>query len=130
MQNFKGRVANIVLSSSTSLEAWGSFDRDIMCVQTDFKIYLENVETNDIIVLTNKHLLTQPPQAVKPGIGLPIYIELKIPNNLTVGNWAPTFEGQYICKKGIFTEIKTQSIQAPIMQVKESVVHYGHPMAL
>jgi len=109
----------ISLAEDTEIHATGTFDRRIVCNITDFNLFFKSESTTDIIVLTPSHLLNAPTTSVAAGSGLPIELLLSIPSTLYPGRWAVEFHGSYICRKGIFTAVKTQTILANSITVVE-----------
>jgi len=121
LENFTGYVVSPVdLATDNVLETSGTLDRPVMCNLIDFKVYLTNTDNGDMIVLTPRHLVKAPTASMYPGKNIPVNFSLKIPDTLTVGLWSPTFSGKYVCKHGIFTDIKTQDIITPTFTVIDS----------
>ncbi len=121
LENFTGYVVTPVdLATDTVLETSGTLDRPVMCNLIDFKVYLTNTENGDMIVLTPRHLVKAPSASMYPGKNIPVNFSLRIPETLTVGLWSPTFSGKYVCKHGIFTDIKSQDIITPTFEVIDS----------
>jgi hypothetical protein len=121
LENFTGYIVSPVdLATDTVLETSGTLDRPVMCNLIDFKVYLTNLDNDDIIVLTPRHLVQAPTASMHPGKNIPVNFSLKIPHTLEVGTWSPVFTGKYVCKLGIFTDVKVQDVLTPAFQVIDS----------
>ena len=86
----------------------------------DFTFQLRNLETKDIIILKPEHLARAPISSMSPAKNIDVNFALHIPTNLYAGTWTPTFSGSYICKNGIFTQNKHQTIAVDSFEVINS----------
>lgn len=121
LENFTGYIVSpIDLATDTALETSGTLDRPVMCNLVDFKVFITNIDSGDIIVLTPNHLIKAPAASIHPGKNIPVNFSLKIPDTLVPGTWSPMFSGKYVCKHGIFTDVKVQDIITPAFVVVDS----------
>lgn len=91
-----------------TLTAHGTFDRNIRCNLTDFKVLLHSA--GKILVLGPSDLKVAPPVAMDPGQDIPIRMELHLPQDIQPGRWNPVYMGHYTCKEGLFTAYKIQEL--------------------
>jgi hypothetical protein len=75
-------------------------------------------ESGDIMVMTKSHLTKVPVQNMHPGKSIPLHFEIKLPSKIQRGSYVPTFLGTYVCKHGVFTQVKQQTIISPIMYIR------------
>jgi hypothetical protein len=121
IENFSGHIIDpIDLSTDSLIVATGTFNRRVACEMYDFSFQLRNVITKDIIILKPEHLARVPVASMSPAKNIDVDFALHIPTNLYAGNWAPKFTGSYICKKGIFTQNKHQTIAVDSIEVINS----------
>lgn len=118
LENFTGRIIDpVILGEQASMRTGGTFDRNISCNLISFQVILTNIDTDDVAVITEKHLLVAPPAQSRKGVNLNVQFETRIPKNLYAGTWSPVFQGTYICREGIFSTVKTQRALVPTFEV-------------
>lgn len=120
LYNFRAEVISpISIGNNDPIKAIGTYDRDIMCEMTTFRVHLRNHATNDILTLGPTHLRTSPPMNLQPGKNIPIQFELFQPTNIYPGMWFVDFDGQYICREGIFVVKKEVHLNSNAISVTE-----------
>lgn len=121
LENFSGHIIDpIDLSTDSLIIATGTFNRRVACEMYDFTFQLRNIKTKDIIILKPEHLARAPISSMSPAKNIDVNFALHIPTNLYAGIWTPTFSGSYICKNGIFTQNKHQTIAVDSFEVINS----------
>ena len=121
LENFSGHIIDpIDLSTDSLIIATGTFNRRVACEMYDFSFQLRNIKTKDIIILKPEHLARAPISSMSPAKDIDVNFALHIPTNLYAGIWTPTFSGSYICKNGIFTQNKHQTIAVDSFEVINS----------
>lgn len=119
LANFKGGIKTpIYLEIDKKIEAYGTFDRDISCNLISFTLLLKNKVTGDVYLLDKNHLIDIPIRNRYPGKDLKVNFSVSIPSSIKSGIYNPTFNGDYFCKEGLFSDLKHVQIQvAPITVV-------------
>lgn len=110
LENLVARVTQPVIAGQPHLEFTGTFDRAVTCEVSKFNLLLHNSTTNDVYILDRRHLVYGPSKEKGPGIGLEVEFTLEMPTSLRTGFWTPTFEGEYVCRLGLFTEVKHETV--------------------
>lgn len=118
LENFNGKLTDVELSQTHVTTAIGTYDRAVTCNIIDFKLFMHHRESGDIMVMTKSHLTKVPAQHSPPGKGIPLHFEIKLPSKIQRGSYVPTYLGTYVCKHGIFTQVKQQTIISPIMYIR------------
>ena len=113
LENLMAYVTQPVHAGQPVLEFTGTYDRDMSCTGAGFTLMLHNSLTNDVYVLDKRHLVVGPAGGKGPGKGLKIEFTLEMPASLKSGFWTPTFEGNYVCRLGIFTDYKHATVTIP-----------------
>jgi hypothetical protein len=113
LDNLLAYVTQPVHAGQPVLEFTGTYDRDMSCSVAGFHLLLHNSISNDVYVLDRRHLVVGPAGDKGPGTGLKVEFTLEMPSSLKSGFWTPTFEGDYVCKLGIFTDYKHQTVKIP-----------------
>jgi hypothetical protein len=111
LENFNAKFIDpVTLSTNTEIVAAGSFDRRVMCNLLDFRVVLTNTATGDVILFNKTHLTKAPVANLHPGTSLPVSFNLAVPETLYTGIWAPEYHGRYLCRNGIFSSVKDQTV--------------------
>lgn len=110
LENLHSAFVEPVYEEQDMLEVKGTFDRAVACQLIDFELNLLNIETHDIVTLNKSHLVKSPAPIVGPGTDIKINFALSMPKAMYPGRWQPTFTGEYICKYGIFLDLKLQKV--------------------
>jgi hypothetical protein len=120
LMNVRAIVIEPVYTDQELLQFTGTFDREVACTLIDFRLDLTNMVTNDVISLNKTHLATAPMPNKGPGYDMEIEFALLMPNTIYPGRWQPTFNGEYICNKGIFTAQKSVHLVTPSFSIMAS----------
>jgi hypothetical protein len=117
LENLSVRVVQPVYSGQTTLEFEGTFDRPVACRLTDFNLRLSNADTGQVIVLNSQNLVRAPATEKGPGDSLVVEFAVTLPDSIRSGFWTPEFDGEYLCRLGIFLDQKHETFSIAGFQV-------------